>query len=114
MLIRHATDIRSSEITDRTLYLNRRELIASATAVVSGGVVTAVSMVSGGSNYVSAPAVTIGGVSAQVLYAGGAPGQIAGLMQVNVVAPSGLSGAVPVVLTVGGLPSQPGVTVAVR
>jgi uncharacterized protein (TIGR03437 family) len=59
-------------------------------------------------------AVTIGGVSAQVLYAGGAPGQIAGLMQVNVVAPSGLSGAVPVVLTVGGLPSQPGVTVAVR
>ena len=58
--------------------------------------------------------VTIGGVSAQVLYAGGAPGQIAGLMQVNVVVPSGLSGAVPLVLTAGGVPSQPGVTVAVR
>jgi hypothetical protein len=35
---------------------------ASATAVVSGGVVTGVVMVSGGSGYTSAPAVTIGGV----------------------------------------------------
>jgi uncharacterized protein (TIGR03437 family) len=58
--------------------------------------------------------VTIGGVSAEVRYAGGAPGLIAGLMQVNVVVPGGLSGAVPVVLTVGGVASQGGVTVAVR
>jgi uncharacterized protein (TIGR03437 family) len=58
--------------------------------------------------------VTIGGVSAEVRYAGGAPGQIAGLMQVNVVVPGGLSGAVPVVLTVGGVASQGGVTVTVR
>jgi uncharacterized protein (TIGR03437 family) len=58
--------------------------------------------------------VTIGGVSAEVRYAGGAPGQIAGLMQVNVVVPGGLAGAVPVVLTVGGVASQGGVTVAVR
>ncbi|MGD0775519.1 MAG: hypothetical protein ABSC05_22110 [Candidatus Solibacter sp.] len=62
----------------------------------------------------AAVAVTIGGVSAQVLYAGGAPGQIAGLMQVNVVVPSGLSGAVPLLLTAGGVPSQPAVTVSVR
>jgi len=58
--------------------------------------------------------VTIGGVAAEVQYAGGAPGQIAGVMQVNVVVPGGLSGAVPVVLTVGGVSSQGGVTVAVR
>jgi uncharacterized protein (TIGR03437 family) len=59
--------------------------------------------------------VRIGGVAAEVRFAGGAAGQIAGVMQVNVVVPSGLApGTVPVVLTVGGVPSQPGVTVAVR
>jgi trimeric autotransporter adhesin len=58
--------------------------------------------------------VTIGGVAAEVRYAGGAPGQIAGVMQVNVVVPGGLAGAVPVVVTVGGAASQGGVTVAVR
>jgi uncharacterized protein (TIGR03437 family) len=58
--------------------------------------------------------VIIGGVSAEVRYAGGAPGQIAGVMQVNVVVPGGLSGLVPVVLTAGGVASQAGVTVAVR
>ena len=59
--------------------------------------------------------VRIGGVAAEVRFAGGAAGQIAGVMQVNVVVPAGLAaGVVPVVLTVGGVPSQPGVTVAVR
>jgi trimeric autotransporter adhesin len=58
--------------------------------------------------------VTIGGVAAEVRFAGGALGQIAGVMQVNVVVPGGLSGSVPVVLTVGGVASQPGVTVAVK
>jgi uncharacterized protein (TIGR03437 family) len=63
---------------------------------------------------VAAVTVTIGGVAAEVRFAGGAPGQIAGVMQVNVVVPVGLAGAVPVVLTVGGVGSQGGVTVAVR
>jgi uncharacterized protein (TIGR03437 family) len=58
--------------------------------------------------------VTIGGVLAEVRYAGGAPGQIAGIMQVNVVVPGGLTGAVPVVLAVGGAASQGAVTVVVR
>ena len=58
--------------------------------------------------------VKIGGVAAEVRFAGGAAGQIAGVLQVNVVVPAGLAGAVPVVLTVGGVPSQAGVTVAVR
>ena len=57
---------------------------------------------------------TIGGVAVEVRYAGGAPGLVAGVMQVNVVVPAGLTGAVPVVLTVGGVASQPGVTVALR
>jgi uncharacterized protein (TIGR03437 family) len=63
---------------------------------------------------VAAVTVTLGGVAAEVRYAGGAPGLIAGVMQVNVVVPDGLAGAVPVVLTVGGVASQGGVTVAVR
>jgi uncharacterized protein (TIGR03437 family) len=57
---------------------------------------------------------TIGGVAAEVRSAGGIAGQIAGVMQVNVVVPAGLSGAVPVVITIGGVASQPGVTAVVR
>ena len=58
--------------------------------------------------------VTVGGIPAQVQYAGGAPGLLAGIMQVNVAIPQGLSGVLPVVLTVGGVSSQPGITVVVR
>jgi uncharacterized protein (TIGR03437 family) len=58
--------------------------------------------------------VTIGGVPATVQYAGGAQGIIAGVVQVNAVVPAGLSGNVPVVVTVGGNSSQAGVTIAVK
>ena len=60
--------------------------------------------------------VTIGGQPAPVQYAGGAPGEVAGLMQVNVQIPVGIQtgNAVPVVLSVGNVPSQVGVTIAVR
>lgn len=59
--------------------------------------------------------VSIGGQNAKVLYAGGAPGMISGVMQVNVEIPSGISlgNEVPVVLQVGDAFSQPGVTIAV-
>jgi hypothetical protein len=36
------------------------------------------------------------------------------VMAVTVQVPAGLTGEVPVVLSVGGIPSQPGVTVFVR
>jgi uncharacterized protein (TIGR03437 family) len=60
--------------------------------------------------------VTIGGQVAQILYAGGAPGEVAGLMQINVQIPDGVQAgnAVPVVVKVGGVSSQAGVTIAVR
>jgi uncharacterized protein (TIGR03437 family) len=60
--------------------------------------------------------VKIGGVEAQVLYAGGAPGSVAGLLQVNVQVPASVAtgNVVPVVLTVGEKSSQEGVTMAVR
>ncbi len=59
--------------------------------------------------------VTIGGQTAIVNFAGGAPGAVAGVLQVNAQIPSGITagGAIPVVVQVGTSNSQPGVTIAV-
>ncbi len=57
----------------------------------------------------------VGGVNAKVLYAGSAPGLVAGAMQINVQIPAGTpSGNVPVTITINGVTSQAGVTVSVR
>jgi uncharacterized protein (TIGR03437 family) len=59
--------------------------------------------------------VRINGHPAEVLYAGGAPRQVAGLFQVNVRIPADTpSGEAPVEIQVGDAKSQPGITVAVR
>jgi uncharacterized protein (TIGR03437 family) len=60
--------------------------------------------------------VTIGGQPAEFLYAGAAPGLVAGVLQVKARIPAGVApgSAVPVIVTVGNRPSQPGVTLAVR
>lgn len=60
--------------------------------------------------------VTIGGKPAEILYAGGAPGFLAGLMQFNVRVPQDTQPgpAVPLVFTVGGVSSPASVTLAVR
>jgi len=75
------------------------------------GTAAPVSPLSGASNEV---ALTIGGVRAQVLFAGLAPG-FANLYQVNATVPAGVAAgdAVPVVLQVAGQSSPP-VTMAVR
>jgi uncharacterized protein (TIGR03437 family) len=66
--------------------------------------------------------VSIGGQDSVVTYAGGQPGSVAGLMQLNVEIPASLAQtlnfsvgpvAVPVVVDVGGFFSQTGVTIAV-
>jgi len=58
--------------------------------------------------------VTIGGKDASVNYAGTALNLISGAIQVNAMVPGGLAaGDAPVVMKVGGLSSQTGVTVAV-
>jgi trimeric autotransporter adhesin len=64
---------------------------------------------------IGAVTVTIGGKSATTNFAGGAPGAVAGVIQVNAQIPSGITvgGAVPVVVQVGTSNSQPGVTLAV-
>jgi uncharacterized protein (TIGR03437 family) len=60
--------------------------------------------------------VQIGGVDASVLYSGGAPGLVEGVLQVNVVVPAGIASgpAVPVVLRVGSRSSQQGITISVQ
>jgi uncharacterized protein (TIGR03437 family) len=60
--------------------------------------------------------VQIGGSNAKVSYAGAAPGLVAGVTQVNCLIPSDVNSgpAVPIVLTVGGVNSQAGVTIAIQ
>jgi uncharacterized protein (TIGR03437 family) len=58
--------------------------------------------------------VTIGGKPANSNYAGGAPGIVQGVMQINAQVPSGLAaGNAAVVVTIGTFQTQAGVTVAV-
>jgi uncharacterized protein (TIGR03437 family) len=59
--------------------------------------------------------VTIGGIDATVAYAGAAPSLVSGVFQINATVPPGVaSGAAAVVVTVGTVSSQPGLTVAVQ
>jgi uncharacterized protein (TIGR03437 family) len=60
--------------------------------------------------------VQIGGLPANVTYAGAAPLDVAGILQVNATLPAGLPAgtSVPVVITVGTEPSQAGVTIAIH
>jgi len=60
--------------------------------------------------------VTIGGRTLTPIYAGAAPFEVAGMMQVNVQLPADLTpgNAVPVTITVGSATSSAGVTLAVN
>ncbi len=60
--------------------------------------------------------VEVGGKAAVVSYAGGAPGLVRGLFQVNIVlaADTPVGPAIPVVVKIGARTSQAGVTMAVR
>jgi uncharacterized protein (TIGR03437 family) len=60
--------------------------------------------------------VTIGGQDAMVQYAGSAGNAVAGLFQVNAVIPQAVvpGATLPISISVGGVPSQSGVTIAVQ
>jgi uncharacterized protein (TIGR03437 family) len=59
--------------------------------------------------------VAIGGINAEVVYAGSAPGLVAGVLQVNAFVPQGVPpGTAEVIVKVGGATSRAGVTVAVK
>jgi len=59
--------------------------------------------------------IEIAGVNAEILYAGSAPGLVAGVLQANVRIPehAATGSAAPLVLRSGGAQSQPGVTIAI-
>ena len=58
---------------------------------------------------------TVGGLAAEVVYAGPAPGLIAGMLQMNVRIPNNApTGDVPVAVRIGGAVSRDGVTVALK
>jgi uncharacterized protein (TIGR03437 family) len=64
------------------------------------------------------PAVTVqvGGKDATVLYTGGIVGLVAGLMQINARIPTDVAPgkAIPAVVTINGITSQPGITIGVK
>ncbi len=59
---------------------------------------------------------TVGGLPAQVQYAGGAPGLVAGALQANVQIPAGVTSGsnAPIVINIGGQSTQANVTVAIK
>ncbi len=62
---------------------------------------------------VSGVRVLVNGTAAPIMAV--APGSVYGVLQVNVAPPAGLgSGTVSAVVTVGGMRSAPGVTIAVK
>jgi uncharacterized protein (TIGR03437 family) len=65
---------------------------------------------------VQTPAVTIGGQGATVLAAQAPIGSVPGLIQLNVTVPASVTpgNVVPVIVTIGGVSSQTGLTMAVK
>jgi uncharacterized protein (TIGR03437 family) len=62
------------------------------------------------------PTVSIGGLGATVLAAQAPPGSIPGLIQLNVTVPATARAgpAIPLIVTVGGVPSQAGLTMSIK
>ena len=59
--------------------------------------------------------VIVGGKEGLVLYAGGSPGLVSGVFQINVRVPADVAGdQVPVVMQIGEISSAPGVTLSIR
>lgn len=75
-------------------------------------------LATGTANLTNSITVTIGGVTVpapNISYAGLSPGSISGLYQFNVVIPSNVpSGDEPVVIAIGGIETQPGVTIPIQ
>jgi uncharacterized protein (TIGR03437 family) len=58
--------------------------------------------------------VTVGGQPAQVLYAGNAGGEVAGVLQLNLRLPDGVTGTVPIAVSAEGASSPATVTVSIQ
>ncbi|MBS1855756.1 MAG: hypothetical protein JST11_10350 [Acidobacteria bacterium] len=85
---------------------------------IPAGVTGKVTTVSATPPLTPAPAlpvsVMLGGQPADFSFAGEAPGVVSGVLQLNVTVPKGMApGIYPIVVTIGGKPTQSGVTVQV-
>jgi uncharacterized protein (TIGR03437 family) len=97
--------------TGQAAALNQDMSINGATNAAAAGSIVVLYATGEGAGNVS---VSIGGQSADILYAGSAPGYV-GLMQINTRVPKNTpSGAAPVVLGIGAAASQDGVTIQVK
>lgn len=98
--------------TGQAAAANQDGSINSATNPAARGSIVTLYATGEGVN-VSAVGLTLGGYAAKLLYAGPAPG-FPGLMQINAQVPTGFlaPGIQPVILTVGNVASQSGVTIA--
>jgi endo-1,4-beta-xylanase len=91
------------------------QIFGTGGGAVAGGATDGAPAKGAGSLVTQPVTATIGGVNAQVGYAGPAPDLVNGVIQVNLTVPSGLTpGLQPVVITIGTAQSQPGITVAVQ
>ena len=76
------------------------------------GIGTVVTLFGTGGGQLGTVQVTIGGFAAEIVQVGAAPGQVEGVFQVQTrIPPQSRTGDVPVVVTVNGTPSPPGVTI---
>ena len=90
------------------------QIFATGGGTESGGAVDGAFAAGAGTQTLTVTA-TIGGLDANVGYAGPAPGLVNGVLQVNLTVPAGLAtGPQPVVISVGGVATPGGITVAVR
>jgi uncharacterized protein (TIGR03437 family) len=91
------------------------QLFATGAGFLSPAPETGAIAVGSGSQPLLPVAVTIGSITAPVMYAGLSAGSVAGLLQVNVAVPRAVPGGnAPVVLTIGDFQTPDGVTVAIR
>ena len=90
------------------------QIYGTGGGTVSGGASDG-GLAAGAANLTQQVTATIGGINAPVLYAGSAPGLVNGVLQIDLTIPPGLaSGPQPVVISVGGKPSQTGITAAIK
>jgi len=92
-------------------------IFATGGGLLTAGVADGAVITASNPPLVAAPvSVTISGQPATVSYQGAAPGLVAGMLQINVQVPAGITPgpAVPLTLTVGGTPALNTVTIAVE
>jgi uncharacterized protein (TIGR03437 family) len=89
-------------------------ILATGAGAISGGAVTG-ALAPGAGQQAETVTATIAGIPAPILYAGPAPGLVNGVLQVNLtIPPNAPSGTQPLLLRVGGVETQTGITIEIR